>query len=53
MPTKKIDKIPKTSICYDPEHNPPTMMLFQPGHYEHTCPSCKKKIYFYVSGCEI
>lgn len=26
--------------CLDPEHNPPTMIVLEPGLYEYTCPSC-------------
>ena len=26
--------------CHHPEHDPPTMILLEPGMYEHTCPGC-------------
>jgi len=26
--------------CQHPEHNPPSMMVYQPGEYEHECPGC-------------
>ena len=28
--------------CMYPEHNPPSMQVFESGTYEHTCPSCGK-----------
>ena len=48
MPTRKIGEPPKPP-CRDPEHNPPSMMVFEPGTYEHTCPTCKSKIIFNVN----
>jgi hypothetical protein len=42
MPLRKIDDLaPWTDrvICIHPEHNPPSMMVLEPGVYEHTCPS--------------
>ncbi len=26
--------------CQHPEHEPPTMVVLEPGTWEHTCPSC-------------
>lgn len=52
MPTKKIKDVdPKylDKVCYDPGHNVPSMQVFEPGTYEHTCPSCGNKIVFTVS----
>lgn len=34
--------------CKHPEHNPPGMMVFEPGRYRHTCPSCGRAIVFTV-----
>lgn len=36
--------------CMHPEHNPPTHIVLEPGHYEYTCPSCGEKTRFIVSG---
>ena len=49
MPTRKIADAPKAP-CRDREHNPPTMRLFEPGTYEHECPSCGAKAAFVVRG---
>ena len=35
-------------ICNHPEHNPPNMMVLEPGTYQHTCPACGKKTIFTV-----
>ena len=57
MPTKKIrdleDDEPKSwgfdsKRCFHPEHHPPTMYVFEPGHYEHICPACGNVIAFTV-----
>jgi hypothetical protein len=48
MPTRKIADFDQKQICRDPGHNPPTMMLFEPGIYEHECPSCHNKMIFTV-----
>jgi hypothetical protein len=43
MPTRKVrdyEKNPKYSQCLDPEHLPPTMVVWDPGEYEHECPRC-------------
>lgn len=45
MPIRKINTT-KFSPCFDLDHEPPTHMVFEPGMYEHTCPSCKRKIVF-------
>lgn len=49
MPTKKIADWSKRP-CAHPEHNPPSLMVFSPGVYEHECPSCHKKVVFSVRG---
>ena len=46
MSTRKIKDAPKP--CLNPEHNPPSHMVYQPGTYEHICPGCGKKIIFTV-----
>ena len=35
-------------LCQHPEHNPPTMILLEPGIYEHECPACHRKLVFTV-----
>lgn len=37
--TRKIADAPPPP-CQHPEHNPPSMMVWEPGTYEHTCPHC-------------
>jgi hypothetical protein len=51
MPLKKIADAPK--FCHHPEHNPPSMIVLEPGTYEHTCPSCHAKIVFRVDGVHL
>ena len=34
--------------CQDSEHEPPKHMVFEPGEYEHECPSCRKITKFTV-----
>lgn len=43
---KKIRDLPIP--CSHPEHNPPSMRVFEPGVYEHTCPKCGAKKTFTV-----
>lgn len=38
MPLKKNADAYKH--CISPQHNPPNMMVYQPGCYEWKCPSC-------------
>jgi hypothetical protein len=44
MPIKKIDDGPEWTFVYnkcpDPDHIPPTMMVLEPGTYQHNCPTC-------------
>jgi hypothetical protein len=47
MPTRKIADPPKPP-CRHPEHNVPSMRVFEPGTYEHTCPGCGNKVVFTV-----
>lgn len=37
-----LDKIweSKERSCKHPDHEPPTMIVLQPGTYEWTCPAC-------------
>lgn len=46
MPTRKISDLPRT--CQHPAHNPPSMMVYSPGVWEHVCPSCGSKQTFTV-----
>jgi hypothetical protein len=48
MPTKKIADFPEMKICQSYDHNPPTMMVYPPGIYEHTCSACGYKTVFSV-----
>lgn len=48
MPTKRIGDPPGRKVCLHPEHNPPTMVVWEPGIYEHTCPGCGRKVQFVV-----
>lgn len=47
MNTRKISDLPE--MCRHPEHNPPTHMVYEPGVWEHICPSCGNRIVFTVS----
>lgn len=47
MPTRKIAEA-SDKRCYDPDHSPPTMRVFEPGTYEHECPTCHFKTVFTV-----
>ena len=38
--TRKVRDLDPSTICADPSHNPPSMMVFEEGHYEHTCQRC-------------
>lgn len=38
MGLEKIGEVEKP--CLSPEHNPPGMIVLEPGVYRHTCPSC-------------
>lgn len=46
MPTRKIADL--VEPCTSPEHNPPTMRLYENGVYEHICPRCGAKQIFGV-----
>ena len=47
MPTKKIADLPR--VCRHPEHNPPNMMVYQDGVWEHVCPACGARKVFTIS----
>lgn len=50
MPTIKLPESSKPEkVCYSSGHDVPSMMVFDPGTYEHTCSSCGKKTVFIVS----
>jgi hypothetical protein len=45
MPTRRIDDprwkgADPAHTCRDPDHNPPDMVCWEPGTYEHTCGRC-------------
>ena len=49
MSTKRIGgPRPWGGICRDPEHSPPSHRVWQPGTWEHTCPSCGNKVVFVI-----
>lgn len=49
MPTRKIaEPNDGEKKCMDPEHNVPQFMVFEPGTYEHECPSCGNIIRFTI-----
>ena len=43
---KKLDDY--MPACIHPEHNPPSMRVYQPGMHVHVCPCCGKKTVFTV-----
>lgn len=56
MPTRKIPEEENSPFspsfpypCQDPDHNPPTMQVFDPGLHEHECPRCHRKLKFRVA----
>lgn len=59
MPTTKIGDAPEvwitspTAICSDSDHFPPQMMVWEPGLYEHVCPSCKRVTRFTVATARV
>jgi hypothetical protein len=48
MSTRKIRDLDPKETCTDPEHDPPMYMVFSPGVWEHTCPSCGKTVTFTI-----
>lgn len=49
LPTKKIDDQVTTAACRHPDHDPPKLIVLEPGLYEHTCPGCGRKRNFRVT----
>ena len=43
-----LKKIKDIKPCLSPEHDPPSFMVYEPGEYEYTCPSCGRTIRFVV-----
>ncbi len=35
--------------CRDPGHEVPSMIVLDPGTWEHTCPGCGRKVVFTVN----
>lgn len=53
MPTRKIGEVDNEKMrCRDPEHNPPTHIVYEPGIWEHECPRCGRKVRFVVPRIE-
>lgn len=48
MPLKKLSGPNIPHICRSPEHNPPNMIVLEPGTYEYTCPACGQQTVFTV-----
>lgn len=48
MPTIKIKDLSRP--CLSSQHNPPSMMVYSPGVYQHTCPACGAVQIFTVYG---
>jgi len=49
MPTRKIGNLPSSyAHCRHPDHDPATMIVREPGIYEHTCPACGQRQTFLV-----
>ena len=45
--TRKIADAPEPA-CLHPEHDPASMIVREPGTYEHACPGCGNKQVFTV-----
>jgi hypothetical protein len=55
MPTRKIDErftlgADARVTCRDPDHQPPDMLAYEPGTYEHVCARCGMARVFTVGG---
>lgn len=46
--TKKIADLPRHETCLSPNHNPPNMMVYSDGVYEHICSACGHRTIFTV-----
>lgn len=47
MTLRKIADAPPEP-CLHPGHHPPTMIVLQPGTYEHTCVGCGRRAVIHV-----
>lgn len=45
-----IDFQPDKPLCNSPEHNPPGLIVLQPGWHTWQCPQCGEIIRFHVAG---
>jgi len=45
---ERIAELPRP--CPSSSHNPPSMIVLQPGAYRHTCPQCGMSQTFTVNG---
>lgn len=53
MPTRRIDDPDETKEkapppCFSADHEVPSLMVFAPGTYQHTCSGCGRTIVFTV-----
>lgn len=48
MTLRKVVEFKENTPCRDPGHNPPNMIVLDPGMYEWTCPGCGQKQYLTV-----
>lgn len=50
MPFKKLSDDPLWNEfpCSHREHDPPNMIVLEPGSYEYTCPGCGHVTYFQI-----
>jgi hypothetical protein len=49
MPFRKLEGDGwKGRSCLHPEHNPPTMIVLEPGAYVYTCPKCNKATFIKI-----
>lgn len=49
MPLRKIRDLESKTVCQHPDHSPPSLIVLPDGVYEHTCPSCGKRVEFTVA----
>ena len=52
MPTRRL-KDPSYPRCRHPEHNPPGLMFYANGTYEHECPHCGRTVMFRITNPEL
>lgn len=38
----------QSAYCRHPEHDPPNMIVLEPGTYRHTCPGCGRQVVFVI-----